>query len=103
VIHDYELGGIKISESEAGRLMASVLANVAQFETEVRAERVLDGQAAAKAKGKRWGGSRKGRRVKVTDEQVHTIRRTADEASEVVGIARATGLTRWTLRHHPSV
>jgi len=34
----------------AGRLMANVLASVAQFETEVRAERILAGQAAARAK-----------------------------------------------------
>ena len=81
----------------AGRLMANVLASVAQFETEVRAERVLAGQAAAKPKGKRWGGSRKGRRLKVTEEQVHTIRRMAGEGSKVAGIARATGLTRPTV------
>src|SRR6476646_350739 len=40
----------------AGRLMANVLASVAQFETEVRAERVLAGQAAARAAGPNWGG-----------------------------------------------
>jgi DNA invertase Pin-like site-specific DNA recombinase len=45
----------------AGRLMANVLASVAQYETEVRAERVIAGLAAARAAGKRWGGSRKGR------------------------------------------
>ena len=36
----------------AGRLMANVLASVAAYETEVRAERVLAGQAAARASGK---------------------------------------------------
>ena len=40
----------------AGRLMANVLASVAQYETEVRADRVLAGQAVAKANGKTWGG-----------------------------------------------
>ena len=41
----------------AGRLMANVLASVAAYETEVRAERTLAGQEAARAKGKTWGGS----------------------------------------------
>src|SRR5262245_11412628 len=39
-------------ETPAGRLMANVLASVAQYETEIRAERVLAGQAAARAAGK---------------------------------------------------
>jgi DNA invertase Pin-like site-specific DNA recombinase len=40
--------------------MANVLASVAQYETEVRAERVLAGQAVARANGKRWGGLEEG-------------------------------------------
>src|SRR3954465_1846274 len=39
----------------AGRLMANVLASVAQFETEVRRERVQAGLDEAKADGKRLG------------------------------------------------
>ena len=57
----------------AGRLMANVLASVSQYETEVRAERVLAGQAKARAKGVTWGGSKRGRRIKVTDEQLAVI------------------------------
>jgi DNA invertase Pin-like site-specific DNA recombinase len=83
--------------TSAGRLMANVLASVAQFETEVRAERVLAGQAAARARGKRWGGSVKGRRLKVTNEQVQTIRRMAGEGAKVSAMARATGLSRPTV------
>ncbi len=58
-----------------GRLMANVLASVAAYETEVRAERILAGQAAARAKGKTWGGSEKGRWIKVNDEQIRLIHR----------------------------
>ena len=47
--------GLDLSNA-AGRLMANVLASVAQFETEARAERVLAGQKAARDAGKRWGG-----------------------------------------------
>lgn len=39
----------------------------------------------------------KGRRLKVTDEQVGIIRRMADDGAKVAAIARATGLTRPTV------
>jgi len=47
-------------DSPAGRLHARILASVAEYETEIRAERVAAGQAAARRKGKSWGGSEKG-------------------------------------------
>ena len=65
--------------------MANVLASVAAYENEVRSERIVAGQAVARANGKRWGGSKKGRRLKVTDEQLATIRRLHTE-----GAAKAT-------------
>ena len=46
-------------ESPAGRLHARILASVAEYETEIRAERVAAGQAAARRNGKTWGGSRR--------------------------------------------
>jgi DNA invertase Pin-like site-specific DNA recombinase len=81
----------------AGRLMANVLASVAAYENEVRSERIRAGQAVALANGKRWGGSQKGRHVKVTAEQVDTIHRLRDEGEHVAAIARATGLSRPTI------
>ena len=81
----------------AGRLMANVLASVAAYETEVRAERVLAGQEAARAAGKKWGGSEKGRRLKVSEEQLGVIRRMQAERAKVAAIARATGLSRPTI------
>lgn len=82
----------------AGRLMANVLASVAAFETEVRAERVLAGLGAARERGVRLGrptGIRT--RIKVTDEQVTLARRLKAEGSGVSVIARATGLSRPTV------
>ena len=81
----------------AGRLMANVLASVAAYENEVRSERIVAGQAAARATGKTWGGSLKGRRVKVTDEQVTTIQRMHKEEATKAAMARATGLSRPTI------
>ena len=57
-------GGFSLA-SPAGRLHARILALVAEYETEVRAERVAAGQAAvARRKGKKWGASKKGWRWK---------------------------------------
>lgn len=88
--------GLNLS-TPAGRLMAHVLASVAQYETEVRGERVRAGQAAARAQGKRWGGSEKGRRLKVTDLHIETIRRLKAEGAAVAAIARTLGLSRPTV------
>jgi len=81
----------------AGRLMANVLASVAAYENEVRSERIVAGQAAARANGKTWGGSQKGRRVKVTVEQQQTIERMHAEGATKAAMCRATGLSRPTI------
>ena len=81
----------------AGRLMANVLASVAQFETEVRAERILAGQAAARAKGKVWGGGKPGRRVRLSDEKEAAILQLKREGTPIAKIARVVGLSRPTV------
>lgn len=81
----------------AGRLMANVLASVAQYETEVRAERVRAGQAAARAGGKRWGGSQPGWYAKVTPDQERAILKMVAEGEKISRIARITGLSRPTI------
>jgi len=59
---------------------------------------VRAGQAVARAKGKRWGGSQKGRRVKVTPQQAKIIQRMKHEDGESVAvIARTVGLSRPTV------
>ncbi|MFH1264131.1 MAG: recombinase family protein [Planctomycetota bacterium] len=88
--------GLDLS-TPAGRLMAHVLASVAQYETELRGERVQAGQAVARANGKRWGGSKKGRRVKVTPLQASTIRSLKESGKPVTAIAQTLGLSRPTV------
>lgn len=88
--------GLDLSTS-AGRLMANVLASVAQYETEVRGERVLAGQAMARAKGKSWGGSVAGVRKKVTTTQVKAIKAMKKEGEPITQIAKALGLSRGTI------
>ena len=82
-------------DSPAGRLQARIVASVAEFETEVRAERVAAGQAAARRKGKKWGGSKQGWRWRVTDEQqVSAIHDVRGRGKKIAHIARVTDLPR---------
>ncbi len=90
--------GLDLS-TPAGRLMAHVLASVAAYETEVRAERVAAGQAAAKKNGKTWGGSKRGWRWKVAPEQVTAIKEMKAAGKPVAHIARVTKLSRPTIYH----
>lgn len=88
--------GLDLSTA-AGRLMANVLASVAQYETEIRGERVLAGQAKAKATGKTWGGSEAGRLISVTQDQVEMVLRLWSENTAKAKIARAVGIDRKTV------
>jgi DNA invertase Pin-like site-specific DNA recombinase len=84
-------------ESPAGRLHARILASVAEYETEVRHERVVAGQTVARRKGKKWGGSSKGWRWKVSDDQVTAIHEMRAASRSIAHIARVTGLSRPTI------
>jgi DNA invertase Pin-like site-specific DNA recombinase len=93
--------GLDLS-TPAGTLMANVLASVAQYETEVRAERIHAGLAVAKAKGIKLGrpkqvGDGKGQRIKVTTEQETIVIRLKSEGESVSAIARTTSLSRPTI------
>lgn len=88
--------GIDLS-TPAGKLMANVLASVAQFETEMRSERALAGQEAAKAAGTKWGGSKPGRLVKTTPEQLKQVLEMHKADAKKAVIARTVGLSRQTI------
>lgn len=88
--------GIDLSTA-AGRMMANVLASVAQYETELRAERILAGQQAARAAGKTWGGRKPGTRVRLTKEKERTIRAMHRDGESVAAIARTVELSRPTI------
>jgi len=97
-----QVGLVSIKDSldlstAAGRLMANVLASVAAYENEVRGERVRAGQAVARANGKTWGGSVRGRRLKVSKLQATTIRGLKESGESVAAIARTVGLSRPTI------
>jgi DNA invertase Pin-like site-specific DNA recombinase len=89
--------GLDLS-TPAGRLMGHVLASVAEYETEVRAERVLAGLEAARERGVRLGRpAGVHTAVKVTPEQAAQVGRLNGEGKGVTQIARAVGLSRPTV------
>jgi DNA invertase Pin-like site-specific DNA recombinase len=81
----------------AGRLIANVLASVAAYETEVRAERVRAGHARARAEGKRWGGRKVGTRIKVSEEMEALILQMRQDGRGVAQIARLAQVSRPTV------
>ena len=89
--------GIDVT-STAGQLLFTILSGLAQFETEVRRDRVAAGLAVAKANGVKLG-RRAGvhTRIKVLPEQVALIKRLKAEGTAVAAIARVTGLSRPTV------
>lgn len=63
----------------------------------IRTQRILFGQAVARRKGKRWGGSKKGWRWKVSDEQVVAVHEMKSAGKKIAHIARVTRLSRPTI------
>ena len=45
-------------------------------------------------RGKTWGGSPRGKRLKITDEQISQVVRLKKEGVKITAISRATGITR---------
>jgi DNA invertase Pin-like site-specific DNA recombinase len=89
-------------KTPAGRLVAGVLASVAAWETEVRAERVaagLDAKRARVAAGKEeWNvGRPKGTAHKLTAEKRAEVYRMKDAGTPVAKVARLLGLSRQTV------
>lgn len=88
--------GLDLS-TPAGRLLAHVLASVAQFETEVRAERIQAGLAAARAAGVVFPGGKAGRRVRLTAEKERAVKQLHKQGKPIAEIARVVGLSRPTV------
>jgi len=77
----------------AGRLNANIIASVAAYETEIRAERVKAGQQAAKNRGKRWGGSKKGVRKRKTVGKAKSVQALLRQGLSKAEISRTVGLS----------
>ena len=83
--------GVDLSTA-VGRMLAGVLATFAEFENAVRRERQMAGIHAAKAAGKRWGGSQEGW-SKIKPPQRKRIVKMHQSGMSKAAIARAEELS----------
>ncbi|MBN2209826.1 MAG: recombinase family protein [Sedimentisphaerales bacterium] len=80
-----------------GKVMLGLLFALAEMERANIRENILRGQAAARARGKTWGGSKKGRHYKLTPEKQRAIGKLLAENYSKAEIARIVGISRTTL------
>jgi DNA invertase Pin-like site-specific DNA recombinase len=78
----------------SGRLMFSIIASVAEYETEVRRERQLAGIAVVKSKGTVYRGRAKGQMNAKTRAMVGTVYAMVDAGVSVRAIAKTVKLSR---------
>lgn len=86
-----------------GRLIANIMASLAQWETELRGERTRAGMVAAKAKAEKEGrpwkkpSSRKGQHYKISKAQLKVIHQMKADNEPITRIAKALCLSRPTI------
>lgn len=81
------------TSSRTGKLVMGILALIAEFETEIRRERQMEGIAKAKAEG-RTGGRPK----LVSDEVEETIRKLRAEGLSIRAIAKEVSFSKATVQ-----
>lgn len=86
-------GGDVDTASPMGKMMFTVMAALAQMELEVKRERTRDSVAKRRAKGGDLGG----RRVKLTDDQVHGAIADIADGTSAAAAAAARGVSYQTL------
>jgi DNA invertase Pin-like site-specific DNA recombinase len=79
-----------IDTSDAtGRLLFNMLGAIAQFETEIRAERQMDGIYKAKERGVRFG-----RKTSLTGQQVAELRERRDKGTLIKTLMKDYGISK---------
>lgn len=81
-----------IDTSDAtGRLLFNMLGAIAQFETEIRAERQMDGIRKAQAQGVKFG-----RKAKLTPVQIEELKQRRTEGVTIQTLMRDYGISKTT-------
>lgn len=75
--------------SKYGKLMFGILSSIAEFETDLRKERQMDGIASARAKGTKFG-----RKAKATEDVIAAIRQQREKGLLISDIMARTGLSK---------
>ncbi len=77
------------TSSATGRLLFNMLGAIAQFETEIRAERQMDGIQKARERGVRFG-----RRKSLTQQQIIELRERRDHGELIKNLMKDYGLSK---------
>jgi len=80
------------TSSPTGKLLFNVLASIAEFETDIRAERQTDGIAKAKANGVQFGA-----KAKLTTEQVTELQQRRASGEKIKDLMSAYGISKATI------
>ena len=77
------------TSTPTGKLLFNMLASIAEFETEIRSERQMEGIAKAKEKGVRFG-----RKAKLNADQLVALRRDREQGSKIAELMRRYSLSK---------
>lgn len=80
-----------------GKMVAALMLGLAEMEREAIRARQRAGIDAARKRGVTLGGSKKGRRLRVTDDKIRAIRQLHKGGESIVAIAKSVGLSRPTV------
>lgn len=80
-----------------GRLLFNMLAAIAQFETEIRAERQMDGIKKAKENGVRFG-----RQKRLTQKQIYELRNRRAQGTLIKTLMKDYNLSKASIYRHLS-
>lgn len=100
-----DIGFVSLTEgidlaTAAGKMTANILASVAEFEREVRAERQMAAIASIRARNNGkcpWGGSKPGVAKMLNKDQIAFIHRAKAGGESIASIARTVGVSRQTV------
>ncbi len=77
------------TSTPTGKLLFNMLASIAEFETEIRKERQLEGIEKAKEKGVQFG-----RKAKLNDQQIESLRRDRESGIKIKDLMNRYGLSK---------
>jgi DNA invertase Pin-like site-specific DNA recombinase len=77
------------TSSPTGKLLFNMLASIAEFETEIRKERQMEGIAKAKEKGVQFG-----RKAKLTKDQIISLRRDRENGIKIKDLMKRYELSK---------
>ena len=77
------------TSTSTGKLLFNVLASIAEFETEIRKERQMEGIARAIEKGVQFG-----RKAKLTDDQLVELKQEREQGKKITDLMAKYSLSK---------